>query len=142
MPSALPARGFTLLEVLVALAIVALGMSAVFLQAGQSTTATVLVRDKVLAGWIAANRFNDLSLQSMPPAVGEMGGEVTYAGRQWRWRTQVSITPAVMLRADVEVALASAPDQILHTVSGFLGPALPPPAGLPWTPIRPSAPSP
>ena len=45
-------RGFTLLEVLVALVIVGLGMIAVFGQISQSLTATARLRDKTLATWV------------------------------------------------------------------------------------------
>lgn len=126
-------RGFTLLEVLVALTIVGLGMLAVFTQAGQSTHATILMQERTLASWIAANQITEAGLSRTWPEVGERGGEVEYAGRRWRWRETVVATPSPALRRiDVTVALADRPDEVLHTASGFLGE--PPPAQLlsPW----------
>jgi general secretion pathway protein I len=128
-------RGFTLIEVLVALAIVAVGMVGVFIQAGQATWSTVLMRDRVLASWIAANHITELGLQSQWPSIGESGGELEFAGRQWRWRAEVTATPSDALRrVDVHVAPASRPDDPIHTASGFLGRPPPPGPDPRWTP--------
>ncbi len=126
-------RGFTLLEVLVALTIVALGMLAVFTQAGQSTHATVLIQERTLASWIAGNRITEVALSRSWPEIGERGGEVEYGGRRWRWREVVVATPSPALRRiDVSVALADRPDEVLHTASGFLGEPPPPMPVSPW----------
>ena len=57
---ALQQKGFTLLEVLVALAIIGLGMVAVFSQLNQSLLAASRLRDKTLASWIALDRITEL----------------------------------------------------------------------------------
>lgn len=127
-------RGFTLLEVLVALVIVGLGMLAVFTQAGQSTFATVLIQERTLASWIAANRITELALEPAWPELGESGGEIEFAGRRWRWQQRVVATPSPALRrVDIEVALLDRPDQVLHSAAAFFGE--PPPPGLfsPWS---------
>jgi len=126
-------RGFTLLEVLVALAIVSLGMLAVFSQAGQSIQATVLMRDKTIASWIAMNRMTEIALDSGLPETGEGNGELEFAGRRWRWREEISETPAPAIRrVDISVSLERRPDETLHTLSGFLGRRPPAPATSPW----------
>ena len=51
------ARGFTLLEVMVALAIVALGMMAVHAQLNRYAVGAAIIENKVLASWIASNRI-------------------------------------------------------------------------------------
>ncbi len=127
-------RGFTLLEVLVALAIVALGMMAVFTQAGQSTFATIWVQERTLASWIASNRITELALSPNWPETGESGGEVEFAGRRWRWQEQITATPSAALRrVDVTVALASRPDETLHSAAAFLGQPPPPQLVSPWS---------
>ncbi len=126
-------RGFTLLEVLVALTIVGLGMLAVFTQAGQSTHVTVLMQERTLASWIAGNRITERAISRSWPDIGETGGELEYAGRQWRWRETVVATPSPALRRiDVAVALAARPDEVVHTTSAFLGEPPPPLLISPW----------
>ena len=121
-------RGFTLIEALVALIIVALGMMAVHTQLNQYAVTSVYIRDKTLASWIATNRLTELSVQSEWPAPGTEEGEIEYAGRQWVYRVEISATQVENLRrADVSVSLAEDPERIVHTVSGLLEP--PPPPG-------------
>ena len=119
--------GFTLLEVMVALAIVALGMMAVHAQLNRYAVGATIIENKVLASWIASNRIAELSVAPQWPPLGETQDEVDYAQRTWIWRTQVSETPVENLRrVDVSVALADQPEQLLHTVSGLIEPPLPP----------------
>jgi general secretion pathway protein I len=126
---------FTLLEVLVALAIVALGMMAVTTQVNQSVAASVYFRDRTLASWVAMNRVTELSLSERWPEVGESNGDVEYAGIRWRWEQRVSPTAVQSLRrVDVSVALADQPERTLHTASAFLGQPTPAGAGLSWAP--------
>ncbi len=132
------ARGFTLIEVLVALAIVALGMMAVFTQAGQSTFATIFIQERTLASWIASNRLTELALSPSWPEPGESGGEVEFAGRLWRWQERIAETPsAAIRRVDVTVALAERPEEIIHNAAAFLGQPPPPQLVSPWSRATP-----
>ncbi|MGH8221312.1 MAG: type II secretion system minor pseudopilin GspI [Steroidobacteraceae bacterium] len=83
-------RGFTLIEVLVALAIVAIGMAAVLEAVGSSADTAMYLREKTLAEWIACNQVAYARLQAQPPAKGSSDGELDYAGRHWRWHQVVS----------------------------------------------------
>ncbi len=122
--------GFTLLETLVALAIVALGMMAVHVQLNRYAVGADYIEHKVLASWIATNRIAELSVAPQWPQPGETRDEVDYAQRTWIRRAEVSETAVENLRrVDVSVALADRPERIIHTVSGLLEP--PPPPGLP-----------
>lgn len=135
MDRSLP-QGFTLLEVMVALAIVALGMMAVHAQLYRYTVGAAIIENKVLASWIASNRIAELSVAPQWPPFGETTDEVDYARRVWVWRARISETPVENLRrVDVSVALADQPEQVLHSVSGLLEP--PAPLGIPpprWLP--------
>ncbi|MDW3715725.1 MULTISPECIES: type II secretion system minor pseudopilin GspI [unclassified Pseudomonas] len=61
-----PAAGFTLIEVLVALAIVAVAMSAAVRAAGQMTQADGLLRDRSIALLAAQSRLAELRLEGLP----------------------------------------------------------------------------
>jgi len=131
-----PERQFSLGLVMVALAIVALGMMAVHAQLNRYAVGAAIIENKVLASWIASNRIAELSVVPQWPPLGETSDEVEYARRAWIWRARVSETPVENLRrVDVSVALADQPEQVLHTVSGLLEPPAPP--GIPppyWLP--------
>jgi len=83
-------HGFTLIEVLAALVIVALGMAAVLTTVGSSANSVAYLRDKTLAQWIALNQIASVRLSGSLPAVGTSDGTVDYAGRSWRWHQDVT----------------------------------------------------
>jgi general secretion pathway protein I len=125
--------GFTLLEAMVALVIVALGMMAIVTQLNRYVTAALFVEEKTLASWVATNKIVELSVASTWPALGDDEEEIEFAGRMWQCEIEVSETPVENLRRiDVEVALADDPERVLHKVSGLVEP--PPPAG--FMPLR------
>ena len=126
--------GFTLIEVMVALAIVALSLTAVTASMSQMIDASHTMRDRTYASWIAQNRITELRLASATPKVGESNGEVQYANTDWSWRAVVSETGVDDLyRIDVEVSLAGSDDNI-RTVTGFVGPpGAPGEANRAWT---------
>jgi len=114
-------RGFTLLEVLVALVIVGLGMTAVFSQISQSLTATARLRDKTLATWIGTDRITELRLAGEFPDVGDRSDEIEMAGVRWSYRIKTSdVGVEDFRRVDVTVAFADQPDRQLVEVSGFV----------------------
>lgn len=126
-------RGFTLLESMVALAIVALGMMAVQTQLNRFVISAVVTEEKTLASWIAANKLTELSVTSTWPEIGSSDDEVEFAQRDWRLTISISETPVENLRrADVRVFLAQDPDRLIHTLSALLEP--PPPPG--FLPVR------
>jgi len=123
---ALRRRGFTLIEVLAALVIVALGMIGVIEAVTQTARNGTYLRDKTLAHWIAMNLITEQRLQSSPPEVTKSSDEVEFAGQRWRWTMVVTQTQVDSLRRmDVSVRRAEAPeDSSLTTVTGFYGTAI------------------
>jgi general secretion pathway protein I len=126
-------RGFTLLEAMVALIIVALGMMAVNTQLNRYAAAAFYVEQKTLASWIASNKITELSVGSVWPEIGDSDEEIEFAGQLWQSRIEVSETPVENLRrVDVEVVLAEDPERVLHKVSGLVEPPTP----LGFVPVR------
>jgi general secretion pathway protein I len=97
-------RGFTLIEVLVALAIVTIGMAAVMSAITSSADTVSYLRDKTFAQWVALNQIATLRLSGQMTATGNSDGDTDYAGRSWHWRQEVTATevPGVV-RIDVKV---------------------------------------
>ena len=116
-------RGFTLVEVVVALAIVAIGMLAVFKTIGDTINNVSILRDRSFAAWIADNRITEVRLSGQMPSVDETKGDLEYAGRRWHWVARVSQTPVEGLRRiDVSVRReGDAEDSSLISLAGFIG---------------------
>jgi general secretion pathway protein I len=114
-------KGFTLIEVMVALVIVGLSLTAVAASMSQMIEASRAMRDRTYASWIAQNRIAELRLAAATPDVGSSDGEVQYANTDWSWRATISETGVDELyRIDVAVAFAGSEDTI-RTVTGFMG---------------------
>lgn len=116
-------RGFTLLEVLVALAILAIALAASVRAVGQQARAHEILRDGSYARWVAANLIAETRLNEPFPAPGTREGQSRMAGRIWRWRLVVSETPdGDIRRLDALVFSGEASvDAVLPlvTLSGF-----------------------
>jgi general secretion pathway protein I len=115
-------RGFTLLEVLIALAVLAIAMGAVIKAAGDYTGNHAWLRDRTLATWVARNVLVEFQVENAWPEVGERKGTQEMGRRDWRWLARISQTDEAQLRRlDVEVYLLDADDEEpVSVLSGFL----------------------
>jgi general secretion pathway protein I len=119
-------RGFTLLEAMVALVIVALGMMAVNGQLNRYVVAASFVEEKTLASWIGTNEITALSVGPTWPAVGTHDEDVDFAQRKWRCHIVVTETDVMNLhRVDVSVSLKDNPERVIDKVSGLVEPPVP-----------------
>lgn len=117
--------GFSLIEVLIALAVVALALLALTRTTSVQVQSFDALRERTLAGWVAADVLTDTRLASAFPATGRSDGRMQLGGRDWRWTRDVQATPnAEIRRIDISVFLEEthAPSA---TINGFAGSALP-----------------
>ncbi len=115
-------RGFTLLEVMIALAVASLGLMAVYRSTIQSAANTSALREQTLAHWVAMNQITELRVSGEWPDVGSENGDAEFADTEYRWEYEVSETDVEALRrVDLTVAYAGEPDRVLASVSGFIG---------------------
>lgn len=126
--------GFTLLEVMVALGIAALSLTAVTAAMSQMVDAANSMKERTYASWIAQNKIAELRLANVVPDVSEDSGEIEYAGLEWTWRSTISETGVENLyRVDVAVSFADS-DAIIRTVTGFIGePGIPGQSNIAWS---------
>lgn len=122
-------RGFTLIEVMVALIIVGLAMLGAIQVVSQTASNSGYLRDRSLAHWVAMNKLTEVRLQKNAPAVAKSSDEVEMAGRKWKWTMNVTQTQVeTMRRIDITVRPEEAPEtQQLARITGFYGTAVAPP---------------
>src|SRR4051812_15215136 len=85
--------GFTLIEMLVALAIFSLAALALLRLEGATVSTTALLQEQALAQVVARNLAVEALTDPEPPAFGATGGEAMNAGRKWRWARVVGRSP-------------------------------------------------
>lgn len=116
------ATGFTLIEVLVALVVVALGMLGAIEAVNQSISTSTYLRDKAVAQWVAMNKLTEARLQTAVPQVDKTSGDAEMAGQKYRWTLVVTKTPVpTMLRLDVTISPPDSDDDkiSLASATGF-----------------------
>jgi general secretion pathway protein I len=97
-------HGFTLLEILVALTILAIALAAVITMASNQALNTTHLRDKTLAHWVAMNKIAELQLSAEWPAKGKKQGDEEMGLHEWHWIRTVSDTPDDRVR-QVKIAV-------------------------------------
>lgn len=114
-------RGFTLLEVLVALFIAAIALAAAGRAVSMASDGAAAGRERSLALWLAKNRLAEWQSGPLPPAVGRQEGRETMLGVDLVWREEVSATPNPRFSlVRVAVARAAQPDYELARLSGYV----------------------
>jgi general secretion pathway protein I len=86
-------QGFTLVEMLVALAIFSLAALALLRLEGATVRTTGMLEERTLAQVVARNLAVELLSDPQPPAFGPSRGETVNAGRVWRWSRVVGRSP-------------------------------------------------
>lgn len=90
--------GFTLIELMVALAVLAIGMTAVLHSTSQAAHAGTFLKQKTIAHWVASNRAAELSINREWPNPGVIKGTETMADQTWQLETEVQDTQVPELR--------------------------------------------
>lgn len=116
-----PSDGFTLLEVMVGLAIVAVGLMAVLRSAASATDHADALLQVELANWVAANQLNVLMAEHAWLSPGRYQGHERQAGLLFDWQETVQPTDwSLFRRVDVDVVLATEPQHRLAHLVGFI----------------------
>ena len=114
-------RGFTLIEILLALAILAVALAAAVRSAGVAADTTSAVKERLLAGWIAQNRMAEYAVRPLWPDIGTRQGNADQAGVQFAWRETISGTPNPRFRrVEVQVFPVRTPDRAVARLVGYV----------------------
>jgi len=95
-------RGFTLIEVLIALAVVALAVGALLGTITSAASNISYLKDKTLAEWVALNRLTEIRIAQQMPDPGKRAGNTVMGGMRWQWEQEVTELPVKgLFRVDV-----------------------------------------
>ncbi|MCP1726873.1 general secretion pathway protein I [Natronospira proteinivora] len=110
------------MEVLVALAVIAIALTAILGSSGRTVSNAASLRDTTLAQWVAENRLSEVRLEADWPSTGGSEGETEMGGREWFWRMEVENTDDEDLRRlEVSVYTERDAEYSVATVLGFVG---------------------
>jgi len=113
-------QGFTLIEVLVALAIVAIALSTIIAITSQDIMRVDSMQKRMFANWIAQNKLAENRLNNIKNSVGTKDGSIIYAGSEWTWEIVTSKSGIEnLLRMDVSVSNAN-DDVAIRKLTGFV----------------------
>ena len=125
--------GFTLIEVMVALAVVAIALPALMTSLYLHLDNTGYLRDKALAQMVASNKLEELRIVSHARESllqGRDSGQASMAGREWYWSLESQPT-AVQGFSRIEIAVAASEEDLeqpLFTLIAFMSSELTPQA--------------
>lgn len=119
-------QGFTLIEVLVAVAVLALALG-VFVSGGSRYADHArYLQDKSLALWVARNRLVEYRIAEHWPDTGTGEGRADMGGREWLWRGEIEASPdPAVRRVEIRVfrILDGEPEaQSIARLTGFITP--------------------
>jgi len=111
-------NGFTLVEVLVAMVIIAVSFAAIISAVARSadTTATLKIRSYAL--WVAENRLTQYELDNTWPAIGTREGTTEMAGKEWAWKDKITTSLHKDIR-QIEIEISDPEDN--HVLASLIG---------------------
>lgn len=115
-------RGFTLLEVLVALAVLAIALAAAIKAVSSHVSNASYLKERSFAHWVAMNKVAELRTSGQWPNAGELNGKATMGGAEFSWVIKVTeFQGGDVRRLDVRVTPQDKTDQPLSTLIAFVG---------------------
>jgi general secretion pathway protein I len=114
-------RAFTLLEVMLAMAVFAIAGVALLGAAGNNLKNMANLETKMFANWVASNQLVEVNLNTNWPPRNNKKGKVEMAGREWYWQQKVIKTTDKDMRAVVlEVRLDEDEKQPLTSLMTYV----------------------
>lgn len=116
-------KGFTLIEVIVALGIIATAMAAVMMTVSANVQNATGLKERTFAHWIAMNKMNELFIQNETewPAIKKTDGSVLMAEHEWFWEQEVEKTEVdTVRRVHIRVRVNENDEYPMTTLVGFV----------------------
>lgn len=113
-------HGFTLIEILVALAVAGIALTAILKAVNGQLVSAQIMEEKTVAHWVALNVATEIRLQPSWPPVGSKQGETEMLQQQWQWQALTSGTPDPLLRR-VDIKVFDQSESQRGSITIFLG---------------------
>jgi general secretion pathway protein I len=103
-------QGFALIEVLIALAILSIALTAVIKATSQNIRDTLYLQNKMIAHWVGLNAMNEARLGLIKVSGDSPTQDTTLLGEKWSWHAYTEGTPNPRIK-EIHVDVFHAPDQ-------------------------------
>lgn len=114
-------KGFTLIEVMLAIAIFSIAGVALLGTANTTAINTIILEEKLKAGWVASNQMTEVMLERKWPPRNNAKGDVEFAGQTWFWQQKVIKTTSDSMKAIViEVRLDESDETPISSVMSYV----------------------
>jgi len=120
MTSQFHRNGFTLLEVMVALVVIAIAMTAAFQVVSSSSRTLRKLQDGTYARWIAESEMANIQLGLATLAIGEESGEAHMAKRIWHWQRQITVAADPAMRRVLIAVSAKNTNEVSATLIAYM----------------------
>lgn len=110
---------FTLLEVLVALTIIAITLGTIIKTGSDQAANTSYLKQKTIGHWVAVNALNQLLLENKWPSLGKTTDSTEMASHEWHWQREIIKTPSDNTRKLLFTVYSD--DDLQHQVSHLTG---------------------
>lgn len=114
-------RGFTLLEVLVGLVVLALALVALTKTAGSQVNTFAAMRERTFATWLAQDLLAETRLTGNFPDPGKSDGRRRFANRDWRYETVIESTDVATMRHLIVRVFEQNDSTPIAELNGFIG---------------------
>jgi general secretion pathway protein I len=113
-------KGFTLIEVMIALSVVAIGLMATLKAINQEISGSSITQNKMIALWLLQNKMTEIRLNSALPNIGSNQGNQMLLNQTWQWQTNTKATANEKIRK-VEVSISLPAQDKLLSQTIYLG---------------------
>lgn len=115
-------QGFTLLEVIIALTVIAIGLAAVLSTVSTSVRMATGLQERTIAHWVAMNKLTEIHVMQDWPSTTKTNGSTIMAEHEWFWAMDVQETPDKSVRrVEISVRTNEEDEDSLVHLSGFVG---------------------
>jgi general secretion pathway protein I len=106
------ASGFTLIEVMIALAIISISLTAVIKATSQNIKDTIYLQNKMTAHWVGMNVMNQVrvGLLKVSSQANNLEEETEMLGSKWAWTAYTKDTPNPQIK-EIHVEVVSLPEK-------------------------------